>query len=345
MKIPVVLASLPTTLILVILCQCCIGDCYAQKYSKVKSTLDAIINHAEEASLYRDSVDWPLLRGEMYALSAEADSISQLKPALELMLNELNDTHGRVFHNNQYLAYHTGNRPSRPDGFDWDVYTDIQSAQVYPFIAENLENEIGYVRIVGLPMGDNQKMSNAIQDAVCEIIKNGATKWIIDLRYNGGGNMFPMVEGLTSIIGDGPAGGTKGVTEEESSVWKIEEGDFYYDEQNVAIDNKCPLEELPKIAVLTSSYTASSGEALAVILKGRPDTRFFGNNSYGMITATDYHPIDDNTVMSISVSYYKDRSGKVYTTNVDVDEEIRFIPDASLPNDLAVAAAKNWLIR
>ncbi|MCZ4408386.1 S41 family peptidase [Cryomorphaceae bacterium 1068] len=329
----------------VFLFQCSPFDCLAQKSKEVKSILDEIISHAEESSLYRDGVDWNSVKQEMYALAEEADSISQLKPALELMLNELNDTHGRVFHNNQYLAYHTGNRPSRPDGFDWDVYTDIQSAQVYPFIAENLENEIGYVRIVGLPMGDNQKMSNDIQDAVCEIIKNGATKWIIDLRYNGGGNMFPMVEGLTSIIGDGPVGGTKGVTEEESSVWKIEDGDFYYDEQNVAIDNRCPLEELPKIAVLTSSYTASSGEALAVILKGRPDTRFFGNNSYGMITATDYHPIDKSTVMSISVSYYKDRSGKVYTTNVDVDEEIRFVPAASLPSDLAVAAAKNWLIR
>jgi len=316
--------------------------CYTQSSNVVKATLDAIIAHAEESSLYRDGVDWNSVKQEMYALAEEADSISQLKPALELMLNELNDTHGRVFHNNKYLAYHTANRPSRPDGFDWDVYTDIQSAQVYPFIAENLENEIGYVRIVGLPMGDNQNMSNDIQDAVCEIIKNGATKWIIDLRYNGGGNMFPMVEGLTSIIGDGLVGGTKGVTEEESSVWKIEDGDFYYDDQNIAIDEKCPIEELPKIAVLISNYTASSGEALAVILKGRANTRFFGNKSYGMITATDYHPIDETTVMSISVSFYKDRNGTVYTKNVGVDEEVSFDPAADMSTDMALKAAKDW---
>jgi carboxyl-terminal processing protease len=315
---------------------------YAQK-TETQQTLNQIIEHAENNSLYRENVDWSLLKSEMYDLSIDADSVSQLKPALDLMFKKLNDTHGRVFHNNQFLSYYTGEKKAHRAHIDWDVYTDIQSAQVYEFKAQLLQDSIGYVRIVGLPMGDNQKMSADIQNAVCNVLEKGAKKWIIDLRYNGGGNMFPMVEGLATLIGDGNVGGTQGVTEEESSVWQIKNGDFFYDEQNVAIENNCPVRELPKIAVLISVYTASSGEALAVILKKRSNTRFFGHKTMGMVTATDYKQIDDLTAMMISVSYYKDREGKVYDQFVDVDEVLDFEPKAELDQDKGINAALLWL--
>ncbi|WP_273565459.1 S41 family peptidase [Maribacter halichondriae] len=314
----------------------------AQK-SETELTLNKIIEHAENNSLYRKTVDWSSLKKEMYSLAKDADSVSQLKPALDLMLKELNDTHGRVFHNNQYLSYYTGEKKEHRKNMSSEIYNEIQSIQVYEFKALNLEDDIGYVRIVGLPVGDNQKMSADIQNAVCQVIEKGAKKWIIDLRYNGGGNMFPMVEGITNIIGDGIVGGTKGVTEEESSVWQIKNGDFFYDEQNVAIENKCPISEVQKIAVLTSFYTASSGEALAVILKKRPKTKFFGNKTMGLVTATDYKQIDSLTAMSISVSYYKDRESKVYDNFVDVDEMIEFEPKIELDKDKAINRAIEWL--
>ena len=311
--------------------------------SETKLTLNKIIEHAENNSLYRKNVDWTSLKKEMYKLSKGADSVSQLKPALDLMLKKLNDTHGRVFYNNQYLSYYSGEKKEHRKNMDGNVYSEIQSTQVYKFKATNLQDSIGYVRIVGLPMGDNQKMSNDIQNAVCKVIENGAKKWIIDLRFNGGGNMFPMVEGIANIIGNGIVGGTKGLTENESSIWQIKDGDFFYDEQNVAIENKCPISEVQKIAVLTSVYTASSGEALAVILKNRPKTRFFGNKTLGMITATDYTQIDSLTAMMISVSYYKDRKSNVYNKYVDVDETVEFEPKTETNNDKGITRAIEWL--
>ncbi|WP_171037001.1 S41 family peptidase [Maribacter algarum] len=315
---------------------------YAQKL-ETKSTLDKIIEHAENNSLYRKNVDWTSLKNEMYALAKDADSVPQLKPVLDLMLKKMNDSHGRVFHKNQYLSYYTGEKKEHRKNMNSETYNEIQSIQVYKFKATYLEDNIGYVRIIGLPVGDNQKMSNDIQNAVCELVEKGAKKWIIDLRFNGGGNMFPMVEGIAPIIGDGIVGGTKGATEDESSIWQIKDGDFYYDEQNVAIENKCPITEVQKIAVLTSVYTASSGEALAVILKHRPKTRFFGNKTLGMTTATDYTQIDSLTAMMISVSYYKDRESNVYRDYVDVDEVVTFKPETALNKDEGVNQAIEWL--
>lgn len=320
--------------------------CSLVSYSQspeVQSTLETIINHAESNSLYREDVAWDSLKAQMYELTKHAKSIEDLKPALELMLRELNDTHGRIFHNNRYLAYYTGDKREHRSNMDPETYNQIQSGQAYPFRTMILDEGIGYVRIVGLPMGDNEKMSSEIQNAVCQLIEQGATKWIIDLRYNGGGNMFPMVEGITNIIGDGIVGGTKGVTENESSIWAIRAGDFYYDEQTVALANSCPIKEEQRIAVLTSIYTASSGEALAVILKNRPGTRFFGGKTLGMITATDWKPIDSLTAMSISVSYYKDRNDNIYDEYVDVDEMIPFDPKAPTEEDRGIVRAIDWL--
>ncbi len=314
----------------------------AQK-AETKAVLDQIIEHVENNSLYRENVDWPSLKKEMYAMAEEADSVPQLKSALDFMLKELKDDHGRVFYNNQYLSYYSGEKKAHRANMSSDVYNEIQSGQVYDFKAIKLEGEIGYVRIVGLPMGDNEKMSSDIQNAVCEVMENGVKSWIVDLRYNGGGNMFPMVEGLTTIIGDAIVGGTAGVTDEESSVWSIQNGHFYYDEQTVALENKCSTSETPKIAVLTSIYTASSGEALAVILKNRPKTRFFGNKTLGKVTSTNWAPIDDKTVVSISVSYYKDRDGNLYDKFVDVDEEIPFNPKGEMNTDEAIKRAVEWL--
>ncbi|NVK52189.1 MAG: S41 family peptidase [Flavobacteriaceae bacterium] len=314
----------------------------AQK-TKTELILDKIIEHAENNSLYRENIDWNVLKKEMFSLAKGADSMAQLKPALDLMLNRLNDTHGRIFYNNQFLSYYIGDKKLHRKNIDSKIYNQIQSGQIYKFKATMLQDSIGYVRIVGLPMGDNQKMSTEIQDAACRINEQGAKKWIIDLRYNGGGNMFPMIEGIATVVGDGFVGGTKGLTDEESSVWKIKDGDFYYDEQTVALKNKCYLTKQPKVAVLLSPYTASSGEALAVILKNRPNTRFFGGKTMGLVTVTDWKQIDSLTMMSISVSYYKDRNNNVYKEYVDVDEKIEFDPDIDIEDDKGINRAIEWL--
>ncbi len=175
--------------------------------------------------------------------------------------------------------------------------------------------------------------------------RNMQKMWILDLRYNGGGNMHPMAEGLCALIGNGDVGGSEGLTKAENSTWKVKEGDFYYDDYSVRLKNDCKIKPLPKVAVLTSLYTTSSGEAISVIFKGRKNTRFFGEKTLGMITVTDWNVLDESTTMTISVSYYCDRNGKVYTNYVDVNEKIPFEKNPLSESDKAVHQALLWLKR
>ena len=293
--------------------------------------------------MYRDAVDWTSLRAELYGLAHGVDSVSGLAPAMRLLFERLGDEHGRFIYNNRPIAFFSGPDKPQHEGIDWEVYRRIQYGQTYGFSADLVAPNVGYVRVVGLPMGDNIAMSQEIQDAVCRVKEEGADTWVVDLRFNGGGNMYPMVEGLASILGDGPAGGAVGLTEAENSDWRVEDTDFYYDGFSVQLKGECPYAAPPKVAVLTSMYTASSGEVVAVAFKGRDRTRLFGERTHGLTTVNDWTVLDSTAFLLLSVGTYRSRDGVVHEDFVSPDEEIQFVPDASRKDDAALQAALAWL--
>jgi carboxyl-terminal processing protease len=309
----------------------------------VRQTLNRILAHAESASMYRDRVDWPATRTEVQRLADTATTIPGLAPALRYLFRTMGDEHARVFHGGRVIAYYYGAPQPHLAGFDADLNNRIQSASAFPFRSEMIDRDIGYVRIVGLPMGDNTAMAKQIDDAVCRVHRAGASRWILDLRYNGGGNLNPMAEGVAGIIGDGPVGGWRGRTRPQDGEWSIMNGDFVNEGYSVRLPSGCRIAKGRRVAVLASVHTASSGEALAVMLKGRPNTRFFGGKTLGMITVTDWLAVDDSTAATMSVGYYRDRTGRVYDQFVDVDEEVAFVPTESLAADAGVQRALTWL--
>ncbi len=312
----------------------------------IREVLDGVIQVARTTSLYRDNVNWEAVTDSIYQLAADAKDIPALAPAFNYLLEVLHDEHGRIFYNHQPIAYYySGELKEHQKAFDMDMYQQVQSGTAFPFKAQLLNGKIGYIRIVGLGMGDNEEMAKNIQDEVCRLKNAGANRWIVDLRYNGGGNMNPMAEGLAAIIGDGPSGGAAGVVGADDVTWEILNGDFYNHGYSIRLPNACSDDSFPKVAVLTSLYTASSGEALAVIFKGRDRTRFFGGNTLGMVTGTNWEVINDQLAISISVNYYRDRNGKVYQKYVDVDEEITYPFDPQTLMDPCVQQSVSWLMQ
>lgn len=314
-----------------------------QKSVEIKNYLDKAIAHSKEASLYESNVNWENLEKEIYKKAQNAEKIEDLAPAFTFMLSQLKDFHGKFYYKNQQIAYWYGEPTENQKKIDPKMWGTIQGG-AYKFKYQLLNKNIGYIRIVGLPMGDNLKMSQEIRAAVCELKNKKAKKWIVDLRYNGGGNMYPMLEGIAPLVGDGVIGGAKDLQGKSVSVWKIKDSDFYYDDYLAAdLPNDCAFKSPPKIAVLTSQYTTSSGEVVAVAFKGRPNTRFFGEKTSGFTTVTDWTKLNGDLVMSISTSYYADRNNVIYRDFIDVDETAEFNSSEELKNDEAVNKAIKWL--
>lgn len=312
--------------------------------SRWMAVVDSILHTVRRTSVYTDKVDWAELSIQIRSRVAGAKTVEELGPAMMYLLEQLGDEHGRIFYNDQVMAYYySGQLKPHQAHFDSGLYSEIQNTHTYPFLTKMVDAKTGYVRLPGLPMGDNLQMAREIRDAICELIRNGAEQWIIDLRYNGGGNLNPMVAGLSPLLEDGPLGGATGATSGQHVEWIMRDGQFFNHGYTVGLEKTCETDRLPRIAVLTSLYTASSGEALAIIFKGVPHTRFFGERTLGMVTGTGWEMVGPGIVLAISVNHFRDRTGHIYTAYVDVDETIPFAPIADTTQDPAIVRAIAWL--
>lgn len=321
--------------------------CFAQ--TNVKAILDTVLMRTKAISLYTSTVNWDSLQTQVYEKAASARTIAELKPAFELLINRLRDHHARIQNAADYsnIAWFTDLKNHRhPEKRSkemavWKIMNDPDARFEY----QVLKDKTGYLKIVGIgPQVDIEKESVAIRDAVMKMYGQKIDRWIIDLRYNAGGNMHPMMAGIAPLVGDGLVGSLVNLKNEKLFDWEIKNGNFIYDGyQAVDIANKIKFKTQPKIAVLTSRWTTSSGEIVATALKGRPGTKFFGEATGGATTNTNGENIAGEIILNISTGIFCDRNGIAYEQNIPADVKIPFELVKDPEKDACIIAAQKWL--
>jgi C-terminal processing protease CtpA/Prc len=299
--------------------------------------------------MYSKTINWDSLQKQVYLKIDKANTIQDLKAAFETILNGLRDHHGKIINakDYSYVAWFTDNKNRRNidnrlfDDQIWKIVNDT----ALKFEYKQLKGNVAYLKIVGIgPNVDIQKEAEKIRLALIHLAKNKLNHWIIDLRYNGGGNMYPMVTGLGPLIGDGIVGKLVSASKDTLFTWRIVDGNFIYDVPDVlTLKNKPEFKTIPKVAVLTSRWTVSSGEVLATCFKGRPNTKFFGEETGGYTTNNNWEVINDQVILSISTGIYCDRNGIIYDKNIPVDFEIPFQVVNEIEKDKCLITAINWL--
>ena len=222
--------------------------------------------------------------------------------------------------------------------------------QESPNIASQLlKDRIGYLWMPGV--SGEESMSQAYADylfrKVQELTDNGATGWVLDLRGNSGGNMWPMLAGVSPILGPGVVGYF--IRPDESSMqWEVAQGESRLDgKTRSAITFSKPdlkfLEPQP-VAILAGPTTASSGEAVVVAFRCRERVKQFGSKTRGLTTANHGFELSDGSLIALTVSTFADRCGTVYGDILSPDYEIG-PSEVSTPSvdDPAVEAAVDWL--
>ena len=167
---------------------------------------------------------------------------------------------------------------------------------------------------------------------------------MLDLRENGGGNMYPMLAGIGPLLGDGEAGRFV-APDKPDLIW------WYRDGQSGAGDvsplppdpNPLRLKISPAtVAVLTGPGTTSSGEAVAISFRGRPLARSFGGYTGGFSSANTPFALGDGTMLALTTSLMADRTGQVYGGRIRPDE---IIPARMDSDDPTLDAAQTWLLQ
>lgn len=279
---------------------------------EAQAELDAAIAIVRKNALRRDNLDWKVVEPDLRMIAAGAQTASDVYPAIRYLLSALRDRHSILMPPAVQKARNEVKNP--------------------PLEVRALGDGVGYVKVPGFSGNAPdavREYTRAAHQSLAATAASAKCGWIVDLRANPGGNMWPMLAALRPFLGDA-AVGTFVPAGNAHAKWFA----------NRAIDIPTPPALRPllkaKVAVLTSPRTASSGEGVVVAFRGREQTRFFGEPTAGLSTANSSFPLPDGASIALTTAIYADRTGKEYGAKIEPDEVVK-------GEEEVVAAATRWL--
>jgi carboxyl-terminal processing protease len=306
--------------------------------------IDSVLNYAHHHSIYRDKVNWAKLTATVKERSAQAKSVQDAMPTVSLIYELLGDFHGFAVYNRKYYRWKAPRTP-----LDTAVYRSLiaKMKQKHSVETRLLQKGYGYLLIPDnnpTHAHETDTLSQQIQDSLAKLQPEKLKGLIIDLRTNGGGNMYPMILGVANLLGNGQFGSFIDPVTKQKDAWGIKGKATY-----AGTDTVCRLQKLGKpatklkVAVLIGPYTASSGEATAITFMGRKNTRLFGNKTAAYTTANEsFQVFNINVITAVAVE--ADRNGKTYYGALNPDEEVTAADNFNnLKKDGKIAAALQWL--
>jgi len=163
-----------------------------------------------------------------------------------------------------------------------------------------------------------------------------ARGYIVDLRHNTGGNMYPMLAALSPLIPDGICFKFQGRKQTMPiSIEHVRQEQLFKDRPTLNQTNVSKLSaQGHPVAVLTDSLTASSGEATLLAFRGLANARSFGSPTMGYASANMPYSLPDGSTLVLTTGRDVARTGEVFC-----DDPIQ--PDVL--TDEPLQAALTWI--
>ncbi|WP_327178752.1 S41 family peptidase [Streptomyces sp. NBC_01335] len=288
---------------------------------KARAYLTSALDLMEKHSLMKAEVDWPKVRRDAFAHAAKARTPAETYGPIRQALRDLGDRHSTFL-----------------DPQDVARTQDASADGLMLPEGRRLPGGIGYLMLP--PVASDEVAApyiRAARSTVTGIDDEGACGWVVDLRGESGGDMWPPLAAVGPILGDGEAGAAV-YADGRKEAWAVQDGtpSTYLDTWGAATPLARPM---PPVAVLTSRRTASAGEAVVISFLGRPGTRTFGQATTGVPTANSAYRLSDGAMVVVTVAREADRTGLVHDGPLTPDVEI---PETRGP-DKALKAATAWL--
>jgi len=288
-----------------------------------KAFLNEVLDIMEANFIRKNEIQWNDLRERMYAIAKNAKNIDDTYSAIQEALVLLNESHSCFIKpNGEYLFGLT------------------RSCQAEKTTTPQVPSNIGYVKVRSFADATNSAAAynyvNDIQLQIRTSDNSAIAGWIIDLRGNGGGNMWPMLAGIGPLLGDGTAGSFVD-PDNKIAVWGYRAGGAFLNASTILqITNPySTLKPDPKIAILIDNAVASSGEIIAIAFIGKEKAKLFGSPSCGHTTANTVFSLSNKSILILTTANITDRNGKVYGTSL--------IPDERADNTVIISKAIEWI--
>lgn len=287
-----------------------------------RAYLGAALDSLQRLSRHARTMDWALVRDSAFALAAGARTPRETWGALQWALTRV------------------------------DRHSDLL-VPVPRFSREMVSGRVGYLRVPSFNgPATNSTLADSLQLALAQLERAGACGWIVDLRWNTGGNVWPMLAGIGPLLGDSVAavhalseGPTALLYRDGVSLQRQASGEEWTGTR-VSVPPVVLRDRLAPVAVLVDSMTGSSGEAIALAFRGRPNARAFGTATGGYATVNRNVRLADGVEMLVTVGVMGDRQGRPAEGGRLTPDELIASPRQYLPrpSDRATARAAEWVL-
>ena len=189
---------------------------------------------------------------------------------------------------------------------------DIKEVDAASCPASDSKEKIGYIRISKF----SKKTADGVRDAILALQDEDVSRFVLDIRNNGGGVFAAGVQVGRMWINQGDIvliADSEGVRD-------------VYEAEGGAVNSKTPL------TVLVSKGTASASEVLAGALKDNKRATIVGENTFGKGLIQTLVELSDGSAVTITVSKYQTPNGiDINKKGIDPDtrlseEELEAIP-------------------
>lgn len=294
-----------------------------------------ILDLLQQQSLYRDRVDWPKARADLTA----ARDPAQARQRLNDLIERSSGGHGNWISANQLKAFASKAQASQA------------AMAASPYAPGVVDARLGWITVGAY--SDDKTQSDAeqnqarkqaaiaLQSRIRTQDESGRCGWIVDLRGNSGGNMWPMLLGLGPLLADSRGADPVGmfISGSERQHWAYRDG-ASWSGANPRVGSGHTHYQLRQpgapVAVLFGPRTASSGEGMVLAFRGRAATRSFGQPSAGLSTGNSSVRLPDGSMLLLTATVMADRHGK--------GDGGRIAPDVVAADAQSVSAAQAWLL-
>jgi hypothetical protein len=174
--------------------------------------------------------------------------------------------------------------------------------------------------------------AGSLHDGIAAMAARHPRGWIVDLRDHDADSPWPALAALSTLVG-GPAVGAF-VGRQGRQEWIVERGAARIAGGPALVDLQPPPEpDYPgPVAVLIGPGTRDAGEDVAVALRGRPNTRFFGLPTAGFPQqGVQAHWLSDGSTLGVLEVRAADRTGVVHREPLEPDTVLHDAAAAPLP--------------
>lgn len=271
-----------------------------------------------DGGYYANGEEWDAARTRIESLAADAESYEELHAPLASALKAAGGDHS---------FFQT---PA-------EVASDAEDA-TRGFTAPSVTTSSGVTTVTIPALGSvSAELQQEYALAAAEGIAAAGPKtcgWIIDVRGNTGGDMYPMLSGLSPLLPNGTAMTFQTQSGQQTPV-------SIYDDGAGIGTTAISVGQIDKVtgkpvAVLQDELTASSGEVVLTAFRGLQNVTSFGVPSAGYTSANAPHRLYDGAQIVLTGAVYVDRDG------VNLNED-PIAPDQVTVAEQADETALEWL--